>query len=395
MTKIDNRIPVTILTGFLGAGKTTVLNHLIQNYPNKKIAIIENEFGEIGIDNDLIIRPENGIVELSNGCICCTLNEELVEALERLLNSEHTFNHLLLETTGIAEPDAIALAFLATPDIQAHFRIDAVVCVADAHHLEEILIEREEARQQLTFADFVVLNKASEVSAERLEELKGILRSANPFATIETADQGKVQTNILDLKAYSAQELEKKLERETSHHDHDHVCDAHCDHKHEHSSATLTNHKHEHKHDHTCDEHCEHEHSSANVVSEPAELLTNHTHEHKHKHRHHSHDIVSESFVFSEPLDMLKFRHWINVVLFIQKQSIYRIKGILNFAWEEEKLVFQSVQQMFVFQRGSAWGNDELKQTRIVFIGKKLNRGVLEKSLQQCYYKADEYEEVE
>lgn len=379
MTKQDNRIPVTILTGFLGAGKTTLLNELITKYPEKKIAIIENEFGEIPIDNDLVIRPENGIFELSNGCICCTLNDELVEALERLLNSEHAFNHLLVETTGIAEPDSIAAAFLATPDIQAAFRIDGVVCVADAHYVADLLDEREEARQQLTFADYIILNKASEVAPDYLASVKRVLRQANPLATIEPADYCKIETNVLDLQAYTAASLEKKVEQHTTphthhHHHHDHTCDEHCDHDHEHSHDHA--HEHHHNENHVCDEHCDHDHK------------------HGHHHHHHHTDINSVSFVFKEPLDLMKFRHWINVILLVQNQSIYRIKGILNFAWEEDRLIFQSVQQMFVFLRGSTWENEDEKLSRIVFIGKNLRKDILEKSIKQCYYNPDEYEEM-
>lgn len=372
---IDQRIPVTILTGFLGSGKTTLLNHLITSYPDKKIAIIENEFGEIGIDNDLVIRPENGIFELSNGCICCTLNDELVTTLENLLNSEHSFNHLLIETTGIAEPDGIAAAFLATPDIQKTFRVDAVICLADAHHVVDILNEREEARKQLTFADFIVLNKASEVSAEHLASVRHLLHQVNPFAEVEATDYSQVKTRILELNAYGADNLEQKIKGHTEavakeHHD-GHTCNEHCNH-HDHK------HEHKHNHDHECDEHCDHDHK--------------HEHKHEHHHHHHHSDIVSESFVFDTPIDMIKFRQWINVVLLIQKQSIYRIKGILQFAWHEEKMVFQSVQEMFAFQRAAPWAADERRQSRIVFIGKNLRREILEKSLRQCYYKPEEYE---
>ena len=358
----DTRIPVTIITGFLGAGKTTLLNELTQRNPNKKIAIIENEFGEIGIDNDLLIRPANGIVELSNGCICCTLNDELIEALERLLGSDYNFEHLIVETTGIAEPDAITEAFMATPEIQKHFRVDAVVAIADAHFVVDIIEEREEAKKQLTFADFILVNKASEVSELHLQDIKVLLKKINPLAQTATADYCKTEVNILELNAYSAPMLElsivnhtnsehKKQQPQHSHHHHSH--DEHCDHDHKH------------------DEHCNHNHS-----------------EHQHIHT----DIQSVSFVIDEPFDLLKFKHWLGVVLLIQNQSIYRIKGIVNFAWNDNKMIVQSVQQLFQFQYGAVWGETEKKQSRMVFIGKNLKKEVLEKSLKLCLYKPDDFE---
>jgi len=403
MSAKDSRIPVTILTGFLGAGKTTLLNELTQRNPTKKIAIIENEFGEIGIDNDLLIRPANGIVELSNGCICCTLNDELVEALQRLLGSDYDFDHLLVETTGIAEPDGVAEAFLATPEIQQYFRVDSVVAVADAHFVVDILEEREEAKKQLTFADFILINKASEVSLGHLQDIQRLLKQINPLARIETADYCKTDADILTLQAYSAANLEKSITKETKKHEHkhehkhthkhehahehkhgekDHVCDEHCDHEHHH---------HEHKHgekDHVCDEHCDHEHHHEHKHGEEGHVCDEHC---DHEHHHHS-DINSVSFVFDEPFDLIKFRHWLGVVLLIQNQQIYRIKGIINFAWEEHRMVVQSVQQLFQFQYGSLWGETEKRQSRIVFIGKNLKKPVLEKSLQLCRYNPDDFE---
>ena len=145
----NTRIPVTILTGFLGAGKTTLLNEIIKKHKNYKFAVIENEFGDIPIDNELVVDVGEGIFELSNGCICCTLNGELSQTLLDLLASDKTFDHLLVETTGIAEPDAVAAAFVTDPVIQQHFRLDATVCFVDAHHAEEILEEREEWRKEL------------------------------------------------------------------------------------------------------------------------------------------------------------------------------------------------------------------------------------------------------
>lgn len=344
---MNNRIPVTILTGFLGAGKTTLLNHLIKSNPQTKFAIIENEFGDIGIDNELVVGAADGIFELSNGCICCSLNGELIEALAKLIDGEYKFDHLIVETTGIAEPDGIAAAFVAEPAIHSRFRLDATVCLVDAHHAEDILQEREEAKRQVTFADYIVINKSSEVSPEYLKHLESILKASNTFAKIEYCDYGKTSSNLLNLNAYESHQVEKEL-----------------DHQHE------EQHKHHHHHEegHVCNEHCHHEH------------------EHKHTHEHRHNDIVTQSFIIKEPLDMLKFRHWLNVLLMIQGKHLYRIKGIVNFQYQEKKVIVQSVKQMCAFQLGDDWANEEERVTKIVFIGKHLRRDILEKQLKNCLF---------
>lgn len=334
----EDRIPVTILTGFLGAGKTTVLNHLIATNPETKFAIIENEFGDIGIDNELVVGADSGIFEMSNGCICCTLNGELVQTLVDLVNGEHEFDHLIVETTGIAEPDGVAAAFVAEPAIQSRFRLDATICLVDAHHAEDILQEREEAKRQLTFADYIVINKASEVSADYIKQLEGILKAANSFAQITHCDYGKVTTNLLDLNAYEVHQVEKKLDEAHVHHHH-------------------------HEEGHECDENCP-----------------------THHHEHHHSDIVTQSFIIKEPLDVLKFRHWLNVLLMIQGKHLYRVKGIVNFQYQDKRAIVQSVKQMCVFTAGDDWKAGEERLTKIVFIGKHLRRDILEKQLKNCLF---------
>ena len=337
-----DRIPVTILTGFLGAGKTTVLNHLIATNSTTKFAIIENEFGDIGIDNELVVGADSDIFEMSNGCICCTLNGELVQTLVDLVNSEHEFDHLIVETTGVAEPDGVAAAFVAEPAIQSRFRLDATICLVDAHHAEDILKEREEAKRQVTFADFIVINKASEVSADYMKELEAILKNANSFAEITHCDYGNVASNLLNLNAYEVHQLEQKLDVVHTHHEHHH---------------------HEHECDHTCPDH-----------------------EHEHKHQHSS-DIVTQSFIIKAPLDVLKFRHWLNVLLMIQGKHLYRVKGIMNFQYQDKRAIVQSVKQMCVFTAGDDWKEGEERSTKIVFIGKHLRRDILEKQLNNCLFK--------
>lgn len=316
-------VPVTILTGFLGAGKTTLLNRIINENPDTKFAIIENEYGDIGIDNELVVGADDDIFEMSNGCICCTLNSELVAVLSKLVKSSYEFDHLIIETTGVAEPDGVAAAFVVDPAVQHYFRLDATICLVDVMHIDELLEEREEAKKQLTFADFIILNKQSEISSQALAKLKGKLKEINTFAEIESCDYGQYQTNILELNAYEANKIAQQID--TSHH-----------------------------------------------------------------HHHHSSDIVTQSFIIKEPLDILKFRHWLNVLLMIQGQYLYRIKGIVNFQYQEHKTIVQSVKKACVFQQGDTWQPTEEKVTKLVFIGKHLKREVLEKQLKHCYFK-DEF----
>lgn len=337
----DKKIPVTILTGFLGAGKTTLLNYLIEKNPNQRFAIIENEFGDIGIDNDLVIGADEGLFEMSNGCICCTLNDELIEVLLKLLRSEKQFDHLIIETTGMAEPDGVAAAFVADPAIQSMFELDAVVCVADANHIEDLVEEREEANKQVAFADYILLNKKSDVDTTQLPKIEALLKHINPFATIEYCDKSATQKDVLHLGAYQNRNVEEGI--------HD-------------------LHKHKHDHDHHHHEH--HDHS--------------HHHHHDHDHKHHHHDVTSHSFIFKEPFEFLKFMHWSNVLLRFQGKRIYRIKGILNFKDHEEKMIFQSVKDQAAFQKGDEWKDDEERVSKIVFIGKGIREDKFEQALRTC-----------
>ncbi len=334
----DNRISVSIITGFLGAGKTTLLNHLRKQYPQKKLAIIENEIGEINIDSELVIGVEDGIFEMSDGCICCELNDELVDVLVKILNNHSDIDHLIIETTGIAEPDSIAAIFVTDPEVQQYFRLDATVCLVDSCHVLDMVEEREEARKQITFADYIIINKISEISEDYLKELKVEIKKMNQVAEIETVDYSQTNRDVLNLRAFDLEKVEKSI-----------------------TKAAENDH---HHHDHTCDEHCHHHH------------------EHQHTHRS---DITTHSFVIDEALDFLKFRHWINILLTFQSERIYRVKGILNFQYKEEKMILQSVRNMFAFQVGNHWA-EEKRQSKIVFIGKGVKREALEKSLQSCLF---------
>ena len=318
-------IPVTILSGFLGAGKTSLLNQLIANHPEKKFAIIENEFGEVPIDGDLVIGASDAIFELANGCICCSLNGELVETLEKLLDSGKDFDHLIIETTGMAEPDAVAAAFVSDPGIQSAFQLDGTICLVDAVSVQETLAEREEAVKQITFADHIVINKSDDVQPFYLDALQSRLREMNPLADISLANYGHTNASLLSLHAYEVEPLEQRIKAVT-------------------------------QHDH-------------------------------HEHHHHS-DVIAHGFIFEQAFDLLTFIHWSKVLLMIQGKNIYRIKGILNVGKEVSKMVFQSVRTQSAFTRAGDWPEGEPRLSRIVIIGKGLKREALEKALRSCLQKS-------
>lgn len=216
-------IPVTIITGFLGAGKTTLLNQIIAQHPDQKFAIIENEFGEIGIDNELIIGAEDGIFELSNGCICCALSKELNELLVTLYKRRDSFSHLIVETTGIANPAAIAAAFVTDPEVQEYYRLDAILCIVDSKHLENNLLREKEAAQQISYADVLIFNKKDLVEASYLERVKAMVSNINPFAKVLETSHGKVDAPpLLQLAAFDPASIEQSTQQLTQHHDHQH-----------------------------------------------------------------------------------------------------------------------------------------------------------------------------
>lgn len=325
---IDSRIPVTIVTGFLGAGKTTLLNHLIKEYPEKRFAVIENEFGEINIDSTLIVSKDNSVYELSNGCICCVLNEDLINLLYELLDSQKEFNHLIIETTGMADPGAVALNFITDFGIQQTFRLDGIVALADAVNLEKELAETEEASRQLAVADVILLNKSSSVSSEQLEQAKEIIRSINRIAVLSLCDYGVPRgINVLNLKAFSAKFV---------------------------LATDFENYE------------------APSVMKQGLQK------EHKHT------DVNSISAVMKGKIHPIIFDNWITLMLF--SSTLFRVKGILNMEGFDQKFIFQAVGSQFVSELGPEWGNEE-RINKMVFIGKNLNKKVIEEGFAKCILK--------
>ncbi|MBU1373984.1 MAG: GTP-binding protein [Bacteroidetes bacterium] len=326
------QVPVTIITGFLGAGKTTLLNHLIKESPDKKFAIIENEFGAINIDSELVITTDDQIFELSNGCICCSLNGDLFEVLNKLVTGKFEYDHLIIETTGIADPSAVAASFLTDYNVQTAFKLDGTVCLVDSKNVLSVLGVDEEASKQISFADHIIFNKCDEISSEMMEEIKSKIKGLNPFTDYSFTNYGKVDTaKILSLNAYQKEKTQFKLGFNTN----------------------------------------------QNVFGINQET----------KHQ----DLVSQSFIFEQSFDLLKIRHYLTVMLFIQGTSFYRIKGILNIEGLQRKLIIQSVKGAPVFTDGDEWQVNEKRETRIVFIGKNLKREILEKGIKQCIFKNENH----
>lgn len=331
-------IAVTILTGFLGSGKTTLLNALMEKHPNTRFAIIENEIGETNIDKELIIRPEGNIFQMSNGCLCCTLNGDLANTLFELYKQRADFDHLLIETTGLALPDAVASVFVSEPAVQELFELRATICLFDALHGPELVEERETLRRQLSFADYILINKSDLVEQSSLANIEARLRRINPFAEIEICIQGETKKNLLELQSLSVEKLQgdlQKLKEKKS-----------CGHTHEH------------------DESCE-----------------------QHTHEHIDQDIEVVNLHFSQAFDALKLRHWLKVLLMLQGQAIYRIKAQVDLQFQEHRTYLQSVQKEALWQRGKAWQAGEEKQSHWVFIGTGLRSDILERNLKQCLYK--------
>lgn len=332
---MDNRIPVTIITGFLGAGKTTLLNQLIKDHPEKKFAIIENEFGEIGIDGGLIVGTDENIFELSNGCICCSLSEGFYETIKKLLDSPYPFDHLLVETTGIADPDSIVKAFLSSESIQLNFRIDSVICLADCENMEDLMDEQPEVRKQLALADVVLLNKADTIRTEYLTELQKVIGNINPIATIYPVKFARVDAvNFLDLNAFSAKTIEK-------------------------STLSFQNLS-----------------VFGDSIINQSSFLT------KPAHHHHKHDIKSLGFIIPGSFDRNKFNLWMQNFLFFNQDTVFRVKGIVSFIDIPEKQIFQAVRSNYMLEPGTEWGA-ETRFSKLVFIGKKLDHDKLEDNLYQ------------
>jgi G3E family GTPase len=325
------KIPVTVLTGYLGAGKTTLLNRILSENHGKKYAVIVNEFGEIGIDNDLIIGADEEVFEMNNGCVCCTVRGDLVRILDGLMKRKGKFDAIILETTGLADPAPVAQTFFVDEDVQLHTRLDAVVTVADAKWLSERLKDAPEAKNQIAFADVIVLNKIDLVSKPELAEVEARIRAINPYAKLHRTERAQVK--LSDVLEQGAFDLDRILEIEPEFLD---AGEAH-DHDHDH-----------HGHDH------------------------GHHHDHGGMKHYHDEDMQSLSLRSDKPLDPTTFLPWLQGLIAAEGPKILRSKGIISFTGDDERYVFQGVHMMLEGDHQRAWKDGEKRESRLVFIGREL-----------------------
>jgi G3E family GTPase len=336
------KIPVTVLTGYLGAGKTTLLNRILSENHGYKFAVIVNEFGEIGIDNDLVVGADEEVFEMNNGCICCTVRGDLIRIMEGLMKRKGKFDAIIVETTGLADPAPVAQTFFVDQDVQDQARLDAVVTVADAKWLADRLRDAPEAKNQIAFADVILLNKTDLVTPEELREVEARIRAINPYAVLHRTQNCAVPLDaVLGRNAF---DLDRILEiepsfLETDDHDHDH-------------------HHHGHGHDH-------------------------HDHGHGLKH-YHDEEMQSVAFQIDGDVDPNRFMPWINLITQKEGPNILRSKGILAFKDEPKRFVFQGVHMILDGDLQRDWRPDEKRQCKIVFIGRNLNEENLRSGFMAC-----------
>ncbi|WP_254173637.1 CobW family GTP-binding protein [Planktothrix pseudagardhii] len=350
-------MPVTIITGFLGSGKTTLLNHILSNQQGIKTAVLVNEFGEIGIDNELIINTDedNTMVELSNGCVCCTINEDLVNAVYKVLERSEKVDYMVVETTGLADPLPVALTFLST-ELRDMTRLDSIITLVDCSNFSLDLFNSQAANSQIAYGDIIVLNKTDLVDEADVDLLEIRIRDMKKDARILRTHNSQVSLPLI--LSVGLFESDKYFNPESDAHDHDHDHDHHDDHA-----------------DHVCDEHCDHDHDH--------EHHHHHDHDHEHHHHHHSNHLENDgftslSFQSDKPLSLRKFQYFLDNQL---PGSVFRAKGILWFDESPKRHIFHLSGKRFSID------DDEWKgepKTQLVLIGQELDHETLRSQLNNC-----------
>ena len=375
---MSQKIPVTIVSGFLGAGKTTLINKVLKEKHGEHIAVVINEFGEIGVDHQFVLDVEEEIYQMDNGCLCCTLRTDIADMLKSILMVKEQngirVDRVLFETTGLADPAPIAQTFINVPFLNEHFILDAVLTVVDAKNFLYQTAHQPEPAKQVGFADKIFMSKHSLVDETIYAKVINEVRSINAFAEIQDLDARPVHmSDMFGLELFYASE--KKI-LEMQEHAEEEYCEecghthAHGDHDHDHHHHDHDHHDHDHEHKHHDHDH-EHEH---------------HDHDHEHHHHHsHSHHSGINSFVIEteKPLVLANINEWLNELVYIYGPELYRYKGILNVEGLDYQIIFQGVQMSFDISRGRDW-KDTKRSSTLVFIGKNLPENQLRESFIAC-----------
>jgi G3E family GTPase len=436
----NQKIPVTILTGFLGSGKTTLLNRILSENHGKKIAVIENEFGEVGVDNELVIGADEEIFEMNNGCICCTVRGDLIRILSRLTKRKDKLDMILVETTGMANPAPVAQTFWIDEDLKDQFSLDAIVTMVDAKHVHLHIHESSECKEQIAFADIVVLNKLDLISEAESEKIQATIRSMNAMCQIyPTVDAAIDLSKILNVKSF---DLDKKIELNPQFAEEEYPFEALVTYQLQKGNYWLSldsgpdpsidifitpfKNVETQKHEATLafsEESTPIKNQEKLTVNRLVQLETNHPNqsfefeceegtylfftqhgpdefnmklkmdevvvppmsiieiEHSHSHDNEVSSVGIESMA---PLDMQKFNLWIGYLLQTHGQNIFRSKGVLHFSDYSERVVFQGVHMLFDAKPDRNWNKSEVKRNQLVFIGKNLDRKMLTDGFNSC-----------
>jgi G3E family GTPase len=341
----SDKIPVTVLTGYLGAGKTTLLNRILSEPHGKKYAVIVNEFGEIGIDNDLVVGVDEEVFEMNNGCICCTVRGDLVRILDGLMRRKGKFDAIIVETTGLADPAPVAQTFFIDENVGRKTKLDAVVTVADAKWLNDRLKDAPEAKNQIAFADVILINKTDLVSPEELHEVEARVRGINPYAKVHKTERAKIP--LAEVLGRNAFDLDRILDIEPEFLEGD-------------------GHDHHHGHDHSRDHDHQHGHHRGGL-----------------KH-YHDEEMQSVSLRSDKPLDPAKFFPWVQDLVQKEGPNILRCKGILAFKDDDERFVFQGVHMILDGDHQRPWNKGEKRDSRIIFIGRNLPEEKIRQEFESC-----------
>ena len=378
---MTQKIPVTIVSGFLGAGKTTLINKVLKEKHGEHIAVVINEFGEIGVDHQFVLDVEEEIYQMDNGCLCCTLRTDIADMLKSILMVKEQngirVDRVLFETTGLADPAPIAQTFINVPFLNEHFILDAVLTVVDSKNFLYQTAHQPEPAKQVGFADKIFMSKHSLVDETIYSKVINEVRSINAFAEIQDLDARPVHmSDMFGLELFYASE--KKI-LEMQEHAEEEYCEE-CGHTHAHGDHDHEHHHHDHEHEH---EHHEHDHDHEH---EHEHEHDHHDHDHEHHHHHsHSHHSGINSFVIEtdKPLVLANINEWLNELVYIYGPELYRYKGILNVEGLDYQIIFQGVQMSFDISRGRDW-NDTKRSSTLVFIGKNLPENQLRESFIAC-----------